>query len=86
MPDIVVGDAFDIAQSHRQHRLSALQRLDLAFFVDAQHHGVIRRIQIQTHDVAHFLDEERVVGQFEGPLPVRLHAEQVGAVRACVSP
>ena len=81
MPDIVVGDAFDIAQSHRQHRLSALKRLDLAFFVDAQHHGVIRRIQIQSDDVAHFLDEERVVGQFEGPLAVRLHAEQVEPAR-----
>ena len=81
MPDIVVGDAFDIAQSHRQHRLSALKRLDLAFFVDAQHHGVIRRVQIQSDDVAHFLDEERVVGQFEGPLPVRLHAEQLEPAR-----
>ena len=81
MPDVVVGDAFDIAQSHRQHRLSALQRLDLAFFVDAQHYGVIRRIQIQSDDVAHFLDEERVVGQFEGPLAVRLHAEQLEPAR-----
>src|SRR3546814_6456885 len=26
---VVVGDAFDIAQPHRQHRLRALERLDL---------------------------------------------------------
>ena len=42
---------------------------------------MIRRIQIQSDDVAHFLDEERVVGQFEGPLAVRLHAEQVEPAR-----
>ena len=42
---------------------------------------MIRRIQIQSDDVTHFLDEERVVGQFEGPLPVRLHAEQVEPAR-----
>jgi len=35
VPDIVVGDPLDIAESHRQHRLAALERLDLGLLVDA---------------------------------------------------
>ncbi len=34
---IIVGHACDVAQSHRQQRLGALQRLHLAFLVCAQH-------------------------------------------------
>lgn len=30
----VVGDALDIAEAHRQHRLGALERLALALLVD----------------------------------------------------
>ena len=36
MADVVVGNALDVAKAQRQQRLGALQRLDLAFFVDAQ--------------------------------------------------
>ena len=55
--DVIVGDALDVPQPHGQHRLGALQGLDLAFFVHAQHHGVIGRVQIQPDDVADFFDE-----------------------------
>ena len=75
--DIIVRDAFDIAQSHGQHRLGALQGLDLAFFVHAQHHGMIGRVQVQPDDVADFFDEEGVIGEFEVALAVRLDAEQI---------
>ena len=34
---VIVSYSFDIAQPHRQHRLGAFQRLDLAFLVHAQH-------------------------------------------------
>ena len=34
---VVVGDAFDIAEAHWQHRLRALQRLALALLVNADH-------------------------------------------------
>jgi len=46
MPDIVVGKPLDIAQSHRQHRLSTVQGLDLALLVHAQDHGFIGRIEV----------------------------------------
>ena len=45
------------AGRERQNRLRAIQRLDLALFVYAQHDRAIGRIQVQAHDVPHFLDE-----------------------------
>ena len=73
MPGVVVRDALDVAEPHRQHGLGAPRRLDPALLVDAQHDGVVRRVQVQTDDVAHLLDEGRVGGQLERPLPVGLH-------------
>ena len=46
------------------------------FFIDAQHHGVVGRVEIEAHDVAHFLDEERVIGELEVALSMGLNAEQ----------
>src|SRR3954469_15220722 len=45
--NIVVRYTFGVAQSHRQDWLSAVERLNLAFFVDAQHQRVIRWIEVQ---------------------------------------
>src|SRR5579885_484621 len=39
----------------RQNRLRAIQGLDLALFVHAKHHGVIRRIHVEANDVTHLL-------------------------------
>jgi hypothetical protein len=38
---------------------------------------MVRRIEVQTDDVAHLLDEEGVIGEFEVALAMRLHAEQI---------
>jgi hypothetical protein len=43
MPRVVVGPALDLPRPHRQHGLRAIERLDLGFFVDAQHQRVVRR-------------------------------------------
>src|SRR5581483_9123518 len=64
--------AIGLAGSHRQHRLTAIERLNLGLCVDAQHQCLSRRIEIQAHDVAHLLDEERVPGELEPLDPVRL--------------
>src|SRR5262249_1706677 len=56
---IVVRDALDIAQSHRQHWLGSLEGLALALLIDAQHQGVVRRVEIEADNVAKLLDEER---------------------------
>src|SRR5690349_1083154 len=64
--------ALGLAGSHRQHRLTAIEGLNLGLFVHAQHQCLIGRIEIQAHDVAHLLDEERVPGELESLDPVRL--------------
>lgn len=77
MADVVMGDALDIAESHGQQRLGALECLNLAFLVYAEHHGAVRQIEIKPHDIADLLNEERIVGELEGLSPVRLHADQL---------
>ena len=74
---VVVGDALDIAEAHRQHRLGALQRLALALLVHADHQRVVRRAQVQADHVAQLLDEERIGGQLEALGAMRLQAEQL---------
>ena len=73
---VVVGDAFDIAEAHRQHGLGALERLALTLLVDAQHQRMIGRVEVQPDDVADLLDEERIVRQLEALRAVRLQSEQ----------
>ena len=77
MADVVVGHPFDVAQAHRQHRLGALERLALALLVHAQHDCVLGRTQIQPHDIAQLLDEERIGGELEVLGAVRLQAQEL---------
>ncbi len=70
--DVVVGTACWQAWAHRQHRLGAVQRLDLGLLVDAQHHGGLRRVQVQPDDVADLGLKLGVGGELERLLPPRL--------------
>ena|SRR5215471_7651221 len=54
---VVVASAFDLTGPHRKNRLGTVQRLDLRFFINAEDQRFIRRIQIQSDDVANFLDK-----------------------------
>ena len=74
--DVVVRDPFDVAQSHRQQRLRALEGLDLTLLVDTQHERIIRRIQIQPDHIAKLFDKERIGRELEGPRAMRLHAKE----------
>ena len=49
-----------IAGHHLQSRLRAIQGLNMALFVHAQHQSPIGRVQIQPDDVAHLLNEQRI--------------------------
>ena len=71
-----MGVAFDVTQAHRQRRLGAIERLNLRLLIHAQDHRVVRRVEVQPDDVAHFLDEERIGGQLEGLGQMRLDPEQ----------
>src|SRR3954465_7310337 len=75
MPLVIVRLSCRYAWSERQHRLGAVQRLDLALFINAQHDRMIWRIHIQSHDVPHLLHKLRVFGEFEVLYPMRLQPE-----------
>ena len=53
---VVVRAPLGDAGSKRQHGLGAIQGLNLALLIDAQHYRLSRGIQVQPHNVAHFLD------------------------------
>ena len=63
MADVVVGDSFDVAQAHRQQRLGAIEGLDLRFLVNAEHHCLIGRVEVEPDDVSDLLDKKRIVGE-----------------------
>jgi hypothetical protein len=85
-----------LAGPHRQQRLSPVERLDLGFFIDAQHHGASRRIEVEPDVVAHLLDEQpiarnrrpyskeslsRVQSQQYSPLLWKLYMPDIGNFR-----
>jgi len=72
---VVVGAPFSDTGRQRQNGLRPVECLNLAFFIDAQHHGLQRRINVQAHDVAGLLDKQGVGGEFERLLTVRLQTE-----------
>ena len=62
---VVVGGALGRPGPHRQDRLGAIERLDLALLIDAQHDGALGRVEVQTDDVADLLHELRILGELE---------------------
>ena len=72
-----MGDSFDIAESHRQDRLGAIQGLDLRLLIDRQDHGVVRRVEVETDHIVHFFDKEWVGGELETLAAVRLQGEEL---------
>ena len=72
---VIVRAPLRHARQHRQDRLAAVERLDLALLVDAEHQRAVRRRQIQAYDVADLVHEVRIARQLEGLRAVRLQAE-----------
>ena len=72
MPLVIVGHGSGATLLHRQSRLGAVQSLDLAFLIDRQHDGMIRRIDIQTNDLLELGGELRIIGQLELAHQMRL--------------
>jgi hypothetical protein len=65
VPDVIVGDTLNIAEPKREHRLRTFQSLNLALLIDAQHHGLIGRIEVQADDVPDLVDEHRIGGKLK---------------------
>ena len=70
-----MGAALRESRSHRQHWLRAVQVLYLALLSDAQGHRHQRRIQVPPPDIARPLDKQRIAGEFECLLPMRLQTD-----------
>src|SRR5215216_126474 len=75
--DTNVGAALCLSRPHRQNRLRAIQRLDLRFFIHTQHQRFIERIRIQPHNVAHLVEEQRMLGKLEGLTAMRRQSESL---------
>src|SRR6516225_3592572 len=50
---------------HWQPRLSAVQRLDLAFLINRENDGAVRRIDVEADDLLELGRELRIIGQLE---------------------
>ena len=77
VPFVVVGPPFSLARAQGEQRRRAIQGLDLRLFVDAEDRGVLRRIEIQPHDVADLVDEQRIRRQLEALRAMRLQSESL---------
>src|SRR6202011_1667599 len=51
VPVVIAGHGLAAPGLDRQPRLGAVERLDLAFLVEREHHGTRRRIEIEADDV-----------------------------------
>ena len=72
VPRVIMAAPLGLPRSHRQQRLGAIERLDLRLLIDAQHQGMVGRIELEPDDVAHLGDKQRVSGQLESLQAVRL--------------
>ena len=69
---VVVGHRGRPPLLERQTRLRPIERLDLGLLIDAEHHGPIRRIEIEANDLGDLLLEHRVVRDLEPLHDMRL--------------
>ena len=69
---VVVRHGAGPAFFHRQPRLGAVECLDLALLVDAEHQGFVRRIEVEADDILHLVDKLLVVRQLEPARQMRL--------------
>src|SRR6266702_3448309 len=60
---VVMGAAFDLSGTHGQQRCGAVERLDLALLVHAEHQRAVRRSEVQAYDVADLFDEQRIAAE-----------------------
>ena len=69
---VVVRMAYRATASKRKRQLLSLQCLDGGRFVDAEHDGVRRRVQVQPYEVFDLLGGSGIGAHFVRPHQVRL--------------
>jgi len=63
--DVVMGAPLDLARTHRQRRLCAVEGLDAGLLVDAEDDRMVGWVHVEPHDIADLLHKHRIFGQFE---------------------
>ena len=63
---VIVGHGAASPLLDRQPRLRAIQRLNLALFVDAEYDRLLRRIEVQSHYIGHLFQELRIARKLKG--------------------
>src|SRR5271165_6306940 len=71
---VVMGHALGAALFQRQAGLAAFQGLNLAFLIGGKYRGMLRRIEVQTHDVLQFLHKLRITAELKGFYAMRLQS------------
>jgi len=71
---VVMGHGSAAAGLQRQSRLGTVERLDLRFLVDAEHHRMRRRSDIEADNIPELGHKIGVARQLELAHPVRLQA------------
>ena len=72
MPFVIVGHGLTASGLDWQTRLAAVEGLDLALFVDREHDGMGRRIDIEADDVDELGSKAGIARVLEGTQPMRL--------------
>src|SRR5215207_3565311 len=67
VPDIIMSECAAAALLERQTRLSAVQGLDLALFVDTQDQTLLGRIEVEPNHVRQLFQKLEIPGKFETP-------------------
>jgi hypothetical protein len=65
VPLVVVGHRSTAALLQRQAGLGAIERLNLRFLVDRQHHRMRRRVDVEADDVTQLFDKRPIARQLE---------------------
>lgn len=68
---VIMGHGAEPPLLHRQARLSSVERLDLALFVEGQDDGVAGWVDVEANDIAQLGDEVRIIRELELAVSVR---------------
>jgi hypothetical protein len=69
---VVMAAPGNLTRPHGQHRLAAIEGLDLALFVDAEHDRMLGRRHVKSDDIPHFGNKVGIGRKFERLDPMRL--------------
>src|ERR1700738_2763472 len=80
---VVVGAPLDLTRPQWQQRLGAVQRLDLALFIDTEHQSPLRRVEGEADNVTLFFNELRISRKLERLAAMRSQRERMPDAMHC---